>query len=47
MHKSTGRTINHVLTIERDIVLQPLLKGFLKQVFAGDPQKKVAKLLAN
>lgn len=42
-----GRTIYYTPAIEREAVSTPLLKGFLKRIFAGDPQKMVAQLLAN
>ena len=42
-----GRTIYYAPAIARDAVAKPLLKGFLKRMFAGDPQKMVAQLLAN
>jgi BlaI family penicillinase repressor len=42
-----GRTIYYAPTIEREALSTPLLKGFLKRMFAGDPHKMVAQLLAN
>ena len=42
-----GRTIYYTPAIERKAVSTPLLKGFLKRMFAGDPHKMVAQLLAN
>jgi BlaI family penicillinase repressor len=42
-----GRTIYYAPAIEREALSTPLLKGFLKRMFAGDPHKMVAQLLAN
>ena len=42
-----GRTIYYAPAIEREALSPPLLKGFLKRMFAGDPNKMVAQLLAN
>ena len=42
-----GRTIYYAPAIERETISTPLLKGFLKRMFAGDPHKMVAQLLAN
>lgn len=42
-----GRTIYYAPAIERESLSTPLLKGFLKRMFAGDPQKMVAQLLDN
>lgn len=42
-----GRTIYYAAAIERETFSTPLLKGFLKRIFAGDPQLMVAQLLDN
>jgi BlaI family penicillinase repressor len=42
-----GRTIYYAPAIEREALSSPLLKGFLKRMFAGDPHKMVAQLLTN
>ncbi|MEP1448017.1 MAG: BlaI/MecI/CopY family transcriptional regulator [Paraglaciecola sp.] len=42
-----GRTIFYAPAIERETLSPPLLKGFLKRIFAGDPHKMVAQLLDN
>ena len=40
-----GRTIYYAPAIERETLSTPLLKGFLKRIFAGNPHKMVAQLL--
>ena len=42
-----GRTIYYAPAIQREDVSEPLLKGFLKRMFAGNSQKMVAQLLEN
>jgi BlaI family transcriptional regulator, penicillinase repressor len=42
-----GRTIYYAAAIERETFSTPLLKGFLKRMFAGDPHRMVAQLLDN
>ena len=40
-----GRTIYYAAAMEREKFSTPLLKGFLKRLFAGDPHLMVAQLL--
>jgi BlaI family penicillinase repressor len=42
-----GRTIYYAPAIEREALSTPLLKGFLKRMFAGNPHKMVAQLLTD
>ena len=42
-----GRTIYYAAAIARETFATPLLKGFLKRLFAGDPHMMVAQLLDN
>lgn len=42
-----GRTIYYAAAIERESLSTPMLKGFLKRMFAGNPHKMVAQLLDN
>ncbi|MGJ8681213.1 BlaI/MecI/CopY family transcriptional regulator [Paraglaciecola sp.] len=42
-----GRTIYYAAAIKRESLSTPMLKGFLKRMFAGNPHKMVAQLLDN